>query len=127
MSWRDLPNAPPAGTVLCRTDDIPANNGVEFSFGGGDLRFRLVLFRVDSPITGGVRAYLNVCPHFNIPYCFQDDVFCVYEIDGRRDLMCAHHTAMFHLDDGHCYDGPCQGAALTAIDIKIDADRVFIA
>jgi nitrite reductase/ring-hydroxylating ferredoxin subunit len=35
--------------------------------------------------------------------------------------MCAHHTAMFHLDDGHCYDGPCKGERLVAIDIDLDA------
>lgn len=126
MSWRDHAHAPAAGTALCAVNDVPRNNGIEFSFGSGDSRCRIVLFRVDSPVNDGVRAYLNICPHFNIPYCFTDDVFCVYDIDGRRDLMCAHHTAMFHLDDGQCYDGPCQGARLTAVDIRIDAGQVLI-
>jgi nitrite reductase/ring-hydroxylating ferredoxin subunit len=74
-----------------------------------------------------VRAYVNECPHVHIPYNFAEDVFCVYEIDGRRDLMCAHHTAMFHLDDGRCYDGPCRGERLHAVDVTADDGTVRIA
>jgi nitrite reductase/ring-hydroxylating ferredoxin subunit len=117
-AWRDRPNAPAPGTALCAAADVPSDNGLERTFGAGDRAFRVVLFRVDD----GVRAYVNECPHVNIPFQFSADVFCVYEIEGRRDLMCAHHTAMFHLDDGHCYDGPCKGERLVAVDVEVDAD-----
>jgi nitrite reductase/ring-hydroxylating ferredoxin subunit len=102
---------------------VPADNGLERVFGEGPRAFRVVLFKVEA----GVRAYVNECPHVRIPYHFSSDVFCVYEIEGRRDLMCAHHTAMFHLDDGHCYDGPCKGERLLAVDVAVEDGAVRIA
>lgn len=122
-AWRSRPNAPSAGTVLAVADEVPTDNGLERVFGEGPRAFRVVLFRVDD----GVRAYVNECPHVNIPYHFSPDVFCVYEIEGRRDLMCAHHSAMFRLDDGRCYDGPCEGQRLEAVDVVVDGGTVRVA
>jgi len=122
--WRTRANAPDPGALLARLDDIPAgNNGLEVRFGEGELAFRVVLFRVADT----VRAYVNECPHFQIALNFEPGVFCVYEIDGQRDLMCAHHTAMFHLLDGHCYDGPCAGDRLCGVDVCVEAGEVRIA
>jgi nitrite reductase/ring-hydroxylating ferredoxin subunit len=123
QDWRSRPNAPAAGTPLAALDEVPADNGLERVFGEGPRAFRVVLFKVEA----GVRAYVNECPHVRIPYHFSSDVFCVYEIEGRRDLMCAHHTAMFHLDDGHCYDGPCKGERLLAVDVAVEDGAVRIA
>lgn len=120
--WRERPNAPAAGTRLAAVDEVPADNGLERVFGVGPAAFRVVLFRV----ADGVRAYLNECPHVHVPYHFAQDVFCVYEIEGRRDLMCAHHAAMFHLDDGRCYDGPCSGERLEAVDVVVDDGTVRV-
>jgi nitrite reductase/ring-hydroxylating ferredoxin subunit len=121
--WRDRPNAPAAGTVLAAAADVPRDNGLERVFGEGPAAFRVVLFQADA----GLRAYVNECPHADIPFHFSPDVFCVYEIDGRRDLMCAHHTALFHLDDGRCHDGPCRGERLIPVDISIDDGLVRVA
>jgi nitrite reductase/ring-hydroxylating ferredoxin subunit len=63
----------------------------------------------------------------HIPFSFADQVFCVYEIEGRRDLMCPHHAAMFHLDDGECWDGPCTGERLVPVDVEVADGRVRIA
>lgn len=126
-SWRDRPNAPATGTPLCDVDDVPDDNGLERIFGTGARAFRLVLFRAAGSDARGIRAYVNECPHVHIPYHFSPDVFCIYEIDGQRDLMCAHHTAMFHLDDGQCYDGPCKGERLIEVDIELDAGIVRVA
>lgn len=122
--WRTRTNAPQPGTLLARVDDIPAeNNGLEVEFGTGDLAFRVVLFRVGE----SVRAYVNECPHLRIPFNIQPEVFCVYEIDGQCDLMCAHHSALFHLEDGRCYDGPCAGDRLCPVPVVIEAGEVRIA
>lgn len=112
--WRDRPGAPAPGTPLCRLDEIPVDNGREFAFGEGHGRFGIVLFRVD----GAVRAYVNECPHFHVRLNARPEEFCVYDFDGRRDLMCAHHTAMFHLDDGVCYEGPCAGGRLEPVEVE---------
>jgi len=121
--WRARAHAPPAGTALCALADVPADNGLERVFGTGAGAFRVVLFRVD----GGVRAYVNECPHVHVPFSFTADVFCVYDFDGRRDLMCAHHSALFHLDDGFCHDGPCRGERLDAVDVVVADGEVRIA
>ncbi|MGE0796852.1 MAG: Rieske (2Fe-2S) protein [Lautropia sp.] len=123
MSWRTEPHAPAAGTRLCPLVDIPSDNGLEFVFGDGPARFRMVLFRLPD---GAPRAYLNVCPHQGIPYNFGADVFCVYDLEERRDLVCVHHAALFHLDDGRCYEGPCTGQSLAPVDIRIVDDWVEI-
>ena len=123
--WRERPYAPAPGTALCPFADVPWDNGLERVFGAGDRAFRVVLFRAGGG--DGVRAYINECPHVRIPFSFSPDVFCVHEIDGRRDLICAHHTAMFHLDDGSCHDGPCKGQRLVAVDIRVDGETVRIA
>lgn len=110
------PDLPAPGTALCRLDEIADDNGLERRFGD---TLRLVLFRVPT-VPGGVRCVENVCPHAGIPMQFQDDVFCVLEIDGRRELLCAHHSALFHLDDGLCHDGPCVGDRLAVVPVDVD-------
>ncbi len=120
--WRARPNAPAAGTVLAAVDEVPSDNGLERVFGAGPAAFRVVLFRVDD----GLRAYVNECPHAGIPYHFAPEVFCVHEIEGRRDLMCAHHAALFHLDDGRCHDGPCVGGRLEPVDVVVDGGTVRV-
>jgi nitrite reductase/ring-hydroxylating ferredoxin subunit len=34
-------------------------------------------------------------------------------------MMCAHHSALFRFEDGHCIEGPCEGARLTAVGIRV--------
>lgn len=128
-AWRARPHAPASGSYLCEAAQVPADNGLEVVFGAGSpapagVPFRVVVFRVED----GLRAYVNECPHAGVPYSFVEDTFCVYDIEGRRDLLCPHHSALFHLDDGACYDGPCAGERLIPVDIAIDdAGQVRIA
>jgi nitrite reductase/ring-hydroxylating ferredoxin subunit len=42
-------------------------------------------------------------------------------------LMCSHHVAMFRLEDGECFDGPCRGSRLTSIAIQNRNGAVCIA
>ncbi len=69
-----------------------------------------------------VWAYLNQCPHFSIPLDFEPGVFCTYETSW---IMCAHHSAMFRFEDGVCVDGPCEGAALTRVEVEVRDGCVF--
>jgi nitrite reductase/ring-hydroxylating ferredoxin subunit len=111
--WRILPFAPQPGTSLCQVQDIPDGGGHEVQFGGGKDAFGVLLIRRGDRVW----AYRNRCPHYSIPLNFELDTFHVF--DGEV-LMCAHHTAMFRVEDGHCYDGPCQGARLTALPLQRD-------
>jgi nitrite reductase/ring-hydroxylating ferredoxin subunit len=66
-----------------------------------------------------VWAYANRCPHFSVPLDFEPgDVLCY----RGQVLMCAHHSALFRFEDGHCIEGPCAGASLDAVEIAVDDD-----
>lgn len=71
----------------------------------------LVILRV----SGGVRAWLNVCPHQGRRLDFAPDQF-LFTADGR--LVCPHHGACFEPDTGLCTDGPCRGASLSPVDVR---------
>ncbi|MBP6816393.1 MAG: Rieske 2Fe-2S domain-containing protein [Burkholderiaceae bacterium] len=123
MNWRELPGAPPAGTEVCRLAEVPSDNGLERRFGAAEPRFALVVLRH----ANGVVGYLNRCPHAGIPMNFSDDVFCLIESDGQRDLLCPHHSALFRLPQGECHDGPCRGDRLTAVPLEVSEGVVRIA
>jgi nitrite reductase/ring-hydroxylating ferredoxin subunit len=93
---------------LCRVDEIPDGGSLLVEI---DAATPCVVLRRGSEVW----AYLNRCPHFSIPLDFEPGVFCTYDASL---LMCAHHSAMFRFEDGQCIDGPCAGAALTAIEIE---------
>jgi len=119
-SWRELPGAPACGAALCRVADIPDGGAHELRFGSDEEPFRVLLIRR----ADAVWAYRNCCPHFSIPLNYEPGLFHVF--DGEI-LMCAHHTAMFRVEDGYCYDGPCQGAKLDAIPLQRDGEIVRVA
>jgi nitrite reductase/ring-hydroxylating ferredoxin subunit len=118
--WRSLPFAPAAGSRLCAAADVPDGQGKEIVFGEGKDAFRVVVFRLRERLF----AYHNCCPHFSIPLNYEPDHFHVF--DGEL-LMCAHHTAIYRIEDGACIDGPCQGARLTPIALARDAGTLYLA
>jgi ketohexokinase len=75
-------------------------------------------------IGDGVKAYVNNCPHANVPL---NSMYKV-EIDPREmTLKCSVHDAFFRVEDGFCVRGPCQNQALQAVPIVIDAQgRIFL-
>ncbi|MCC8395808.1 Rieske 2Fe-2S domain-containing protein [Paraburkholderia sp. MMS20-SJTR3] len=98
-------------TALCTVDDVPD--------GGARV--------VDAPEAGGpvvivrrgaqVWAYVNRCPHFSVPLDFEPgDVMCY----RSQVLMCAHYSALFRFEDGHCIDGPCMGAGLDVVRVRVE-------
>lgn len=118
MGWRDHPACPPPGTVLCELADIPDEGGRELTFGPDKEPLRLLLLRQGEQVWG----YENICPHFSLPLNFHPQVFVT--LDGL--VMCAHHTAFFKFEDGHCVDGPCAGAGLTPVKVRRDGGRVIL-
>jgi len=119
MNWRLHPACPPDGAVLCSVDDVPDEGGHEVSFGDARQPLRLLLLRRGQQVWG----YENVCPHFSLPLNFDPQTFVT--LDGL--VMCAHHTAFFRFEDGHCVDGPCAGAGLTPVQLRCEGGRVRLA
>jgi nitrite reductase/ring-hydroxylating ferredoxin subunit len=117
--WRALPHAPSPGTVLCELEQVPDGGAHEVQFGDGKNTFGVLLLRRGEQVW----AYRNCCPHFSIPLNYEPQTFHCF--DGEL-LMCAHHTAMFRVEDGYCYDGPCMGAHLQALPLQRDGSLLRI-
>ena len=100
---------------LCALDEIPDGGARDVEV---DPKTHYVVIRRGNDVW----AYLNRCPHFSIPLDFEPGVFCTYDASM---LMCAHHSAMFRFEDGHCVDGPCEGSALTKIEIEVEDGIVY--
>lgn len=63
---------------------------------------------------GGVRAWLNVCPHAGRRLDWAPGQF-LRSKDGL--LVCAVHGASFELQRGECVAGPCRGEALREVAV----------
>lgn len=81
----------------------------------------LILHRADD---GGVRAWLNVCPHAGRRLDWAPGRF----LRGKDGLLvCAVHGASFDLRDGLCIAGPCRGERLREVPVVVRDGRVFLA
>lgn len=105
-------------TILCPAAEV-TETGKEVVFENRGKRSYLVLFRHGSDIIG----YHNVCPHQGRNLNFAPDRF-LFDPSGR--LVCPHHGAMFEIGSGDCVQGPCQGAALRRVQLRIEDDAVVL-
>ena len=65
-----------------------------------------------------VQAWLNICPHAGRRLDYAPGRFLLS--DGL--LVCAAHGASFEMERGECVGGPCRGASLRAVTVRIDAE-----
>lgn len=111
---------PPPGTVLCRVDELGDPGAREFTFGREPHPFEMFVVRRG----GEVFAYVNDCPHTHSPLNWMGDRF----LDVTRTrIQCATHGAQFRIEDGACVSGPCPGAFLKAVPVRIDEGAVVVA
>ena len=71
----------------------------------------------------GFYAYFNNCPHTNAPLEWNKDQFLDSD---KKTIVCALHGARFAIAEGDCLGGPCNGVGLTAIDLEIIDDKIFL-
>ncbi len=105
--------------TLCRLDDIADGGALGLPQHQQLHPAGLVAVRQGEQVW----VYVNRCPHFSVPLDFNPQQFCTYR---GKVLMCAHHSAMFRYDDGHCIDGPCKGAQLEAVPVRWVDDRLVM-
>lgn len=105
--------------ILCLASDI-TETGKEVIFENQGKRSYLLLLRHGDEVL----AYHNVCPHQGRNLNFAPDRF-LFDPAGR--LVCPHHGAMFEVADGLCVQGPCQGAALRKVQVRVEGDAVVLA
>ncbi len=61
------------------------------------------------------RAYLNIWPHLGIELNWMPGRFMDSD---NLFIQCATHGALFKPGDGECIAGPCQGDALTQLEVR---------
>ena len=119
MTWREHPDAPEPGAVLCRTEEIPDGEGKELVFGAGKWPLRLFLVRRRDELFG----YVNTCPHLHITLNYFPDRFTSHD---RAFILCANHGALFQMDDGYCVSGPCAGQSLEPVPVVVQDGEVLL-
>ncbi len=102
----------PALRALCRVEDIP---------NGGSRGFPAVRAGVPGLFAvrrrGKIYVYVNRCPHLGIPLDWARDRFLTA---GGARIICATHGAEFAIEDGVCLRGPCLGAGLEPVMMRVE-------
>lgn len=103
--------------LLCHLSDLDADHGIkEFPELGSKGIF---LIRLGHQVF----AYHNSCPHTGIELNWQPGQFLDY--DGFN-LQCAVHGALFRIENGYCFSGPCKGQSLSAVAIEQQDDDIYV-
>jgi nitrite reductase/ring-hydroxylating ferredoxin subunit len=101
---------------LCQSNELDEYQTREFAIELGEDSLNFFLLKQD----GEIRAFLNFCPHLGIPLNWQPDEFL--SMEGTH-IQCATHGALFQLEDGYCFSGPCRGESLTPLNLDITEDK----
>ena len=91
----------------------------EFSIGDGDWPFRGFVVRQGNDIY----AYQNFCAHVGHPLNWTPDSFLT---KNRDAIICASHGAMYRIESGECFAGPCKGRSLRKIDVEIREGVIYV-
>jgi len=115
----------PCWQTVCLISELVPGRFIEFQIQGGPegaesrpLNGFVFLDSDNSP-----RAYLNICPHLGIELNWMPGRFM--DTDNLF-IQCATHGALFKPSTGECITGPCQGDALTALEVRQKAGQVEI-
>ncbi|WP_275667846.1 Rieske (2Fe-2S) protein [Marinobacter salexigens] len=105
---------------VCTRAELQAGRFIEFTMPRTEAE--LAKHPDTLPLTGFVfldgatpRAYLNRCPHMGVELNWKPGRFMDSD---NLFLQCSTHGALFKPKDGECIAGPCQGDALTALDLQ---------
>ena len=98
--------------VICGIGEIADPGARGFTLGSGPWPLRGFVVRKG----GQLRAYLNHCPHAGHPLNLRPDRFLT-----RDDalILCSSHGALFEIESGLCVAGPCPGARLRPLPVRV--------
>ena len=107
------------GRMLCHFDEVPDGGAKGVETGSGDERRDIILLRRGEKVF----AYVNRCPHMGTPLETFPDKF----LDQTGELLiCSTHGARFRVENGLCVGGPCKGASLESVRIRIKDDEIHL-
>ena len=109
------------GPLLCTLAELAVTGSRGFAVGAGDWPLRGFVVRLAD---GGVRAWVNSCPHAGHALDLSPHRF----LNAAATLIqCASHGALFNPDTGVCVAGPCPGRRLRPLPIVLQGDDVRLA
>lgn len=104
---------------LCPLDALadPGSRGFTLELDGGPVDLFVARF------AGRLHAYRNSCPHTGatlewVPHRFLDA--------EEAFIQCGLHGALFLIDSGECVRGPCVGAFLEPLAVKVRDGEVCL-
>jgi nitrite reductase/ring-hydroxylating ferredoxin subunit len=103
---------------LCRVEDIPEGGSRGFGPARGGFTGLFAVRR-----GGRVFVYVNCCPHIGTPLDWAPDRFL--SADGAR-IVCATHGAEFAIENGACLRGPCLGAGLEPVMMRVEDGIILV-
>lgn len=90
-----------------------------FQIGEGDWPFMGFVVRKGDKVF----AYENFCAHLGHPLNWMPDRFLTKD---NAAIMCASHGALYEIDSGLCFAGPCMGKALRVVDVDIRDGVIYV-
>lgn len=105
-------------TLICALDRLDDPGSYGFTLERGEETIEGFVVRRD----GECFAYRNKCPHTGSPLDWVDHQFL--DVEGAL-IQCAVHDARFLIDTGECVFGPCPGASLDAIPIRVKDGNIY--
>jgi nitrite reductase/ring-hydroxylating ferredoxin subunit len=102
--------------AVCTLEELAATGSRGFSVGEGEWPLRGFVVALSD---GGIRAYVNTCPHAGHPLDLLPHRFLTAD---RSLIVCSSHGALFEPADGRCVAGPCTGRALRPLSVAIGPD-----
>lgn len=107
------------GRILCPLADLDDNAARQAQLDGDHGVEDLILIRRGDDIY----CYRNVCPHQGRALNYAPNGFLFTKND---ELVCAAHGATFRIDDGVCVGGPCPGASLRGVPVRVEQGNVVV-
>ncbi len=108
-----------AEILVGKLEDIEDPGCREFQIGDGDWPFRGFVVRRGEE----VYAYQNYCVHVGHPLNWMPDAFLTRD---RKAIICASHGAMYEIDSGLCFAGPCKGKSLTEVEVEVRGGAIYV-
>ncbi len=107
------------GIAVGKLDQLDDPGCREFQVGDGQWPLRGFVVRQGD----AVYAYENYCMHVGHPLNWMPDAFLTKDLSS---IICASHGALYEIDTGFCFAGPCLGKSLRRVAVSIRDGTVYI-
>lgn len=103
---------------ICTTEDVPKSKIICVRENSSKTDQEAIIINHG----GDYYCWLNYCQHITTVHLDKGPGIT----DRNGEIICTNHGAMFDKETGHCTFGPCKGAYLSAIEIEIIDDEIYL-